>query len=202
MTERAGAKRRRRRPEEAEAEILAAAEEALRELPWHEVTVARLMDRTTLSRKSFYVYFRDRNELLTRLMARLRGQIDGIADGWRQGADDPDAGRRALMRLARLYAEHGHVLRALGQAALEDPEARRTWDAFVEAADRRSAQRIRADVAAGRASPDLDPESTARALCAMNREYLLATVAERPGADLEQAVDTLQRIWRRTLYGE
>jgi AcrR family transcriptional regulator len=202
MTERGGSRRRCRRPEEAEAEILAAAEEALRELPWHEVTVARLMDRTTLSRKSFYVYFRDRNELLTKLMARLRGQIDAIAEGWRQGPDDPDAGRIALMKLATLYAQHGHVLRALGQAALEDREARRTWDAFVEAADRRSAQRIRADIEAGRVSADLDPESTARALCAMNREYLLATVAERPGADLEQAVDTLQRIWRRTLYGE
>jgi AcrR family transcriptional regulator len=195
-------KRRRRRPEEAEAEILEAAEAAVRELPWHEVTVAGVMERTTLSRKSFYVYFEDRHDLLTRLMARVRGQIDEIADGWREGVGEEDAGRVALMRLATLYATQGPLLRALGQAAREDPRADRAWQGFIDAADRRSAQRIRADIEAGRASPDLDPELTARALCAMNREFLLSTVAGRPDADLETAVDTLQRVWRRTLYGE
>jgi AcrR family transcriptional regulator len=60
--------RRRRRPEEAEGEILTAAEELLRELPSHAVTITEIIARTTRSRKSFYAYFRDRHDLVTRLV--------------------------------------------------------------------------------------------------------------------------------------
>jgi TetR/AcrR family transcriptional regulator, ethionamide resistance regulator len=56
--------RRRRRPEDAEREILEAAARLFRERPLHAVTVDDIMRRTTLSRKSFYVYFRDRYELV------------------------------------------------------------------------------------------------------------------------------------------
>src|SRR5207244_10350837 len=68
--------RRRRRPEEAEREILDAARQLLTERPWSEVTVGAVMGRTTLSRKSFYVYFRDRHELITKLVAPLRARGD------------------------------------------------------------------------------------------------------------------------------
>src|ERR671931_340355 len=74
--QRAEPKRRRRSRGEAEREILDAAAELLRERPLHEVSVSAIMERTTLSRKSFYVYFRDRYELLARLFRPLRRQLD------------------------------------------------------------------------------------------------------------------------------
>ena len=42
----------------------------------HEVTVLAIMSKTTLSRKSFYVYFRDRSELILALVRPLRAQAD------------------------------------------------------------------------------------------------------------------------------
>jgi AcrR family transcriptional regulator len=54
------ARRRRRAPEDARQEILGAARRLIAERPLHEVTVLAIMARTTLSRKSFYVYFRDK----------------------------------------------------------------------------------------------------------------------------------------------
>src|SRR5918997_508238 len=69
-------KRRRRSREEAEHEILEAAGALLRDHPLHEVSVSAIMERTTLSRKSFYVYFRDRYELLTRLFRPVRQELD------------------------------------------------------------------------------------------------------------------------------
>ena len=65
-------RRRRRSPEVAEREILAAAEELLRERPFRELTVDEVMRRTELSRPSFYVYFKDRHELVLRLVAHPR----------------------------------------------------------------------------------------------------------------------------------
>ena len=73
---RAEPKRRRRSREEAEREILEAAAALLRERPLHGVSVSAIMEQTTLSRKSFYVYFRDRYDLLTRLFRPLRQELD------------------------------------------------------------------------------------------------------------------------------
>ncbi len=199
--ERSYPKRRRRRPEEAEREILDAAEAVTREHPWHQVTVERVMARTTLSREAFYAYFRDRNELIARLAQRLRAEIDSYGELWR-GRGDDDAfgqGRAALRALVALYAEHGVLLRALSAAAAQDPAADRVWREFVDAGDARTADRIRDGMKRGLIR-ELDADTTARALCAMNREYLFQVVVGQPEADLEAVVDTLHVIWWRTLY--
>jgi TetR/AcrR family transcriptional regulator, ethionamide resistance regulator len=195
-------KRRRRRPEEAEAEILSAADALIRTRPWSEVTVERVMAHTSLARETFYLYFPDRHRLLVRLLERLRGDIDSIAAPWRERVGEPDdeSGRQALRGLVELYVEHGAVLRALSAAAGQDPAAEQAWREFVEAGDRRSAERIRAGMRSGLIA-GLDPDRTARALCAMNREYLFQTVVGRPDADVEAVVDTLHAIWWRALYG-
>jgi AcrR family transcriptional regulator len=194
-------KRRRRRPEEAEAEILESADALIRARPWSEVTVERVMANTTLARETFYLYFKDRNALLVRILRGLRGEIDAIAKPWREGNGDSDeAGRIGLRELVKLYAEQGAVLRALADAARQGEAAAAAWREFVEAGDRRSAERIRAGIGRGEIAP-LDPDETARALCAMNREYLFQTVVGRSDFDVDAVVATLHAIWRRTLYG-
>src|ERR1700742_110059 len=75
-------RRKRRSPEVAEQEILNAAEELLRQRPFRDLTVDELMRRTELSRPSFYVYFRDRHHLILRIVERLGGEQQDIADLW------------------------------------------------------------------------------------------------------------------------
>ena len=67
--------RRRRSPESAEREILDAAEAFLRERPFRDLTVDEVMARTTLSRPSFYVYFRDRHQLAVRLVEGIGEEL-------------------------------------------------------------------------------------------------------------------------------
>ena len=115
-------KRRRRRPEEAEREILEAARMLLSERPASEVTVGAIMEATTLSRKSFYVYFENRYELLRRLVEPLGAERDAIiAPLLQPGVDMATGAREALVRLAELYASHG----APG-AASSTPSSKRT----------------------------------------------------------------------------
>ena len=45
------------------------------------------MERTTLSRKSFYVYFRDHSELIIALVRPLRAQADASLAQWAEAAD-------------------------------------------------------------------------------------------------------------------
>src|SRR5215213_1205636 len=136
--------RRRRLPEEAEREILDAVEQLLRDLPPNEVTVSRVMSATTLSRNSFYVYFRDRYDLMARLVDRLRGEADSTMDAFvRASGDEAAAGREALAGAARLYAEHGELLLALADAAREDRTAARAWDEFTAQSEQAVTARVR-----------------------------------------------------------
>src|SRR5512146_2755033 len=112
--------RRRRAPQDARQEILDATRQLIAERPMHEVTVLAIMERTTLSRKSFYVYFRDRSELIVALVRPLRAQADEALARWADAADPIQAGRAALRAAASLYREHGTIMRALFWASADD----------------------------------------------------------------------------------
>ena len=193
--------RRRRAPEEAEAEILDAAEALLRSEGLAGLSVTAVMAETTLTRNAFYVYFRDRYDLVARLVQRLRAGADAAMAGFTDRASDPEiAGREALASAARLYAEHGELLRALADAATRDPGAAQAWGEFVEPSHTAVLERVRDEMREGRIR-DIDPEPTVKALVAMNRACFFEQLVGNPGADLEGLVDTLQAIWIRTLYG-
>jgi AcrR family transcriptional regulator len=198
ITKERGERRRRRRPEEAEGEILEAAEQLLRELPSHAVTVAEIMARTSLSRKSFYVYFRDRHDLITRLVSPLRAELDTVMDRWR--TTPPSEGGKALLAIARIYMREGPLLRALAEASRLDRDARRAWREFTDPPIAMIAERIREDIARGRIRP-LDAETTAHALVGMNLYSFFDQLVDNPDADPEPLVDALHEIWMRTLYG-
>ena len=179
---------------EARQEILAAARELLTARPSHEVTVSAIMAATTLTRKSFYVYFRDRGQLLTELVAPLRKRADAPLERWRTSKDIVASGRSALLDAARLYQQHGSILRALATASEHDEEAAHVWRAINGQVVDVAATKIAA------AAPDLDPRATAEALVGMNVALFLDRL---PGADDDEVtavVEVLSRIWERTLY--
>ena len=81
-TESARRIRRRRRPEDAEREILDAAEALFTRRPVDAVTIDEVMSETGLSRQAFYAYFRDRHHLIARVVGRLAAQRDEVLSGW------------------------------------------------------------------------------------------------------------------------
>jgi len=188
------ARRRRRAPEDARQEILDAARGLIAERPLHEVTVMAIMERTTLSRKSFYVYFRDRSELIIALVRPLRAGADAALAHWTGAADPVAAGRAALRAAAGMYREHGTILRALFWASAGDPEL---------AAARRGLTEPVVDTAVRAISPvaaDPDPQrlrATVRPLVTMNVHSLLALPADATDTELDELVDTLASIWER-----
>lgn len=192
-------RRRRRSPEEAEREILDAAQELLREGGGHGLTVAAIMERTTLSRKSFYVYFRDRHDLITRLVSPLRAELDELTRASVESGNSPTS-RELLLVIARTYRKHGELFAALQQAAREDPEAAEAWRTFVEPPIAQIAEGMRAGGLAGEAPSLRDPEMAARALVGMNLQAFFGQLTGKPEADLDRVVDTLFELWQRALY--
>jgi TetR/AcrR family transcriptional regulator, ethionamide resistance regulator len=192
--------RRRRTPESAEREILDAAESFLRERPFRDLTVDEVMARTTLSRPSFYVYFRDRHHLAVRLVEGIGEALFEMANRWLEGTGDPrEDVRESLRGIATVYDEHGLVLHAIADAAGHDPEVERVYYGLIERFVTATTMRIEVDLAACRVAP-LDAAPTAGALVWMSERYLLMTLGRLPKEPVDTVVDTLATIWVRTLY--
>ena len=193
-------RRRRRRPEDAEHEILEAARKLLAERAAGDVTVGAIMAATTLSRKSFYVYFENRYDLLRRLVEPLAAERDAIIEPLlRPGADMATGARTALIRLAELYATHGALLRALAEASSQDEEAKRAWREFLEPVVEAHSAKIADEIERGRIR-GIEAEPTARALIGMNLQYFFDELVDNPRPDVEAAAETLLVLWQRALY--
>jgi AcrR family transcriptional regulator len=195
------APRRRRAPEVAEREIIAAAESFLRERPFRELTVDEVMRRTDLSRPSFYVYFRDRHQLVLRVVGQIRSELFAMSERWYRGdGDGRELVHEAAQGIVAVFAEHGRVLRALGDAAADDPEVEAAYEALVESFVTATTRHIEAEIAARRILP-LDAGETAKALVWMMERYLSLSLGREPTTPPDVVVETLATIWGRVLYG-
>jgi len=205
-------RRRRRRPEEAERAILAAARSFLEERPFREMTVEEVMVRTGLSRPAFYAYFEDRYELITRLIEGVGGLLFALDYRWLSGT--ADGGREqtkkvlvdALRAGSRTFVEYGPVLRAISDAAGYDARVEEVYrGGLIERLVAAVAGRITRDVEAGVTPGDTHPDQTARALVLMTERYLLDAFGRPQGRpsrpETEAVFGTLEAVWVRTLYG-
>jgi AcrR family transcriptional regulator len=204
--------RRRRRPEEAERTILAAARAFLQERPFREMTVEGIMIRTGLSRPAFYAYFRDRYDLLTRLLGGVGGLLFALDWRWLSGTAEggSDGAREVLIDALRAgsqtFVEYGPLLRAISDAAGNDARVEEVYRyGLIERLIAAVAARIARDVEAGVTPVDTDPEQAARALVLMTERYLLdafgRTESHPSRVETAAIFDTLEGIWVRTLYG-
>lgn len=196
--------RRRRTPEQAQAEIVEAADEFLRRRPLAELSVSQLMDQTTLARSSFYVYFEDVPDVVARLLERVVEALMAPSRPWLNGRGEPRAALdAALDGVVRVWRTEGPVLRAIAEASLcSGGRVREVYqqvviEPFVDGV----ARRIRAEQRRGFASAG-DPRSLARALILLNERYLVDTLGTDPKLDPAPIVETLRTIWARVLYGK
>jgi AcrR family transcriptional regulator len=193
--------RQRRRPEDAEREIVDAAEALLRKGSYSDLTVADVMAHTGLGRSSFYVYFADLPALLRRLAARIEGEFLEVSDVWLSGPGDEDASRRSTEGIVAVYVRHGPVLKALADAAASQPEVEVIFrwgvvEHFIDAV----AARCEEQYAQGR-FPHLLPRPVCHALVLMTERYLADTLGRTPSEDPATVAAALNVVWSKVLYG-
>src|SRR4051812_39923345 len=190
-----------RRPEDAEREILDAAEMLLREGSYSDLTIANVMTRTGLGRSSFYVYFADVPALLRRLASRIEGEFLEVSDVWLTGPGDEDASRRSTAGIVAVYVRHGPVLKALADAAATQPEVEEIfrWGVvqhFIDAVTARCEEQYRA----GR-FPHLLPREVCHALVLMTERYLADPLGRSPDSEADAVAAALNVVWSKVLYG-
>ncbi len=193
-------RRRRRTPEAAQREIIDAARALLRERPFRELTVDDVMRRTGLSRPSFYVYFKDRHALVLRVVDDLRGELYAVAQRWYAAdGDSPQRLREALEGVVGVYAQHGPMVRALADAAVDDPDVEEAYAALLQFFIDTAAERIAHEVRAGVIAP-IEPAETAKALVWMTERYLYHSFNGAQPASPDRVAETLIAVMSRALY--
>jgi len=100
--------------------------------PFIELSVEQLCSEAGVARSTFYVHFRDKGELVTRVSERMMEQLIAAAGAWwAPGSTRADL-LVATRRLVDVTAEHRQVLMALEETAAYDPEIRAIQEAMVE----------------------------------------------------------------------
>jgi AcrR family transcriptional regulator len=188
-----GTERRR----EAEASFLAATESLLASgASYAELSVEQLSAAAGRSRTAFYLYFRDKRELLMRATETVAAQLYRQADRWWSGDDGRRDLRTALADVLSTYRDHAPLLRAVVEASAYDEEVGEFWRALVGRFIDATEQRLVAEGAEpGHAA------AKAFALCWMTERSCYQQVARSGRIDDPNLVEALVEIWERGVYG-
>ena len=179
-----------------EAKLLEATERLLSDgTPYTELSIQQLCSEAGIARSTFYVYFRDKADLVARLAEEMVGQLGEAASKWWQ----PDASRDELLAATRsvieIYRAHGALFAALTETAVYDAEMRAMQVALVERNARPLAEMISAGQRNGSVR-EVHTEETVAALSWMLQGscYHLALGADEAGIErLAEAVTGI--IW-------
>ena len=188
--------------ERTRAAILDAAFDFIWQHPYRELTVNALMDRTGVSRPTFYQYFRDLQALMSSLLQTLTDEILAASRPWFEATSgDPVALlNQALTGLVDVGYRRGPFIRAVADAATTDERLESAWNRFLEAFDELVAARIEADQRLG-LIPPFDALAVASLTTRMDAYAFIHAFGQHPRQDPEPLRQAVIRMWVSTLYG-
>jgi TetR/AcrR family transcriptional regulator, ethionamide resistance regulator len=191
---RAGSSTRRR---EAERGFLAATEALLDEgSSYAELSVEQIASRAGRPRTAFYLYFRDKRELLMRLTEDVAGTLYQEADRWWSGTGGREDVRPALADILGTWSRHASLLGAMVEASTYDPEIGEFWRGlvgrFIEATERRLV---------GDGEEPGAAAAKAFVLCWMTAHACYQQIERGGSLDDPALLDALAEILGRSVYG-
>jgi AcrR family transcriptional regulator len=191
---------RRRRRDEARAQVLRSALELADEGPFRDVTIDEIAKAAGLSRSAFYTHFRDKHDLLLTAVDDVADELYRMADRWWHGTGPPaERVRRAIEGVVGVWAEHASLLRVATEVSTYDDEVREMWLGIVERFIEATADHIRSEQAAGLIPSTLESRPTAEALVWMIERFNYIHLGRGDGRP-EEVVDAIAPVWTAALY--
>jgi AcrR family transcriptional regulator len=165
-----------------------------------ELSVGEIMERAGRERTIFYRHFDGLTDMLlqasTEAVAELYAAQVELAN--QRETPDEESVRDAITSAARIYANHGPLLRTVTEAGLADPHVREQGEALRAQLNQLIEGMLRA-IPALKERPLADFGETARALNLLSEVYLRDTFGRSPRIGVEKAVQTLTEIWMAIL---
>jgi AcrR family transcriptional regulator len=183
----------------AEARLVDATERLLAEgTPYIALSVEQLCSEAGVARSTFYVHFRDKGELVTRVAALMLDQLSAAAEAWWV----PGADRRELLVATRalidVYARHRAVMTALTETAAYDGELRAVHQAMVD----RHAEPLAALIEQGKRDGEVRELHTRETVVALVGMVQVACdrLADGVAADLDRLAEAITAIAWHALF--
>ena len=167
--------------------------------PYIELSVEQLCSEAGVARSTFYVHFRDKGELVTKLSERMINQLaEAAAAWWSSGETSRAEVLVATRRLVDVTAEHRQVMLALSETAAYDPEIRAIQESMLDGQAAPLAELIDAGKRAGTVR-DIHTRETVVAIVGM-----VQVACERLGGgdeeELQRLAEAITSIAWHALY--
>jgi AcrR family transcriptional regulator len=170
-----------------EERMLSAVEELLRDgaTTYTELGVEQLAAAGGISRSGFYLYFRDKVDLLLRLGDRVKSASFEAAHSWDPTGPDggPEGLARVYERIFRVYRERGTLMAAINEVAAYDAAARAWWLKSQQAFLDHMVELLVAEQRAGRTPADLNPVQAAEVIVRGGAELILQRAGSNDDRD-------------------
>ncbi|MEV6181067.1 TetR/AcrR family transcriptional regulator [Streptomyces sp. NPDC052015] len=169
-----------------EQRILSVIDGLLREgMTYTELSVEQIAQAAGISRSTFYLYFRDKVDVLLCLSGALKRDSYAIAAAWRPTG--PDGGLDGLARTYELilkhYRKYTTLLSAINEVAAYDPAVREAWDAYQGQFVDNLITIMEEEQKAGRMAADIDPVLAAKIVVRGGGQVIARQVAGSEGTD-------------------
>lgn len=166
-----------------------------------QLSVEQLTAEAGIARGTFYLHFRDKGELVAKLMQRVTEEITAAAR-----LDAPETATRDDLRatvkaVVGLYRRHYAVMAAIVETAAYDPQVERLFQAMMRAlieVNRKALQRRRRAGAKDDGVPALTPDVVTWAF----ERACHQLIRGRKAAQIEALVEALTHIVWASIYAE
>lgn len=167
------------------------------------LSVEQLALEAGISRGTFYLHFRDKGELVTRLMGQVTEELIASTGIWLGNAEDAQRKdvQQALVGVVRTFKKHEAILAAVNDTAPHDESVAALYQTLVDrisAQSRRSLATVRRKGLSRTGAGD----EVADALSGMIVAYCVQTVGKRSGAELDRLAKALGYIAASAVFSD
>lgn len=197
---------RRRRGEapapNVEERLLAAIERLLQNgTRFGALSVEELAREAGIGRATFYLYFKNKNEMVARLMQRLTTEVADSAGDWFRDTGEVEwcTMRQALHGIIGTFKRHQAVLAAVADTSLTDPDIGAAHQRMMERLCELSRQAIRQVQRSGRGTA-ADPDKLADMLTWSIELYCARFIADYEGDAVTELVDLVTHVAGQAIF--
>jgi len=192
--------KRQERAAATQSQLLEAAREVFSERGYQATSVAAITDAASTAHGTFYLYFRNKEDVFAQLMASA---MDELYAHTLTELDpethlyDPDTARDRVAGFLQVAASQGKIWRALLEAILVSPSLATSWLELRSVFHQGLADRLALYQARGEFR-DLDPSLVAQSLAGMLEWHVFTAASFGVPGPLEasdKVIDTIADLW-------
>lgn len=167
------------------------------------LTVEQLAREAGIGRATFYLHFRDKGELVQRLMRKLTSEVTESAGGWFRGGGEVNRQSMhfALHGIVGTFKKHQAVLAAVTDMAPFDPVVAQAHAQMMDELCRHSRKAISQARRNGRATTQAGSELADLLTCFLEL-YCARFIAQYEGRQLTALIDLFAHICGRAIFAD